>query len=110
MQKKLVDERNADVQEGAPTSDQLTSILEYLGPAQAGSVIADSTGTTDAIKKFKANENSFQAPVTVDWMSARAGMFWAAMERVNLYCSLWFKTIRGSADTLQSLAITRARS
>jgi hypothetical protein len=63
-----------DVQESAPTADQLTSILEYLGPAQAGSVIADATGTTDALKKFKANESLFKAPVTVDWMNARAGM------------------------------------
>jgi N-acetylglutamate synthase/N-acetylornithine aminotransferase len=63
-----------DVQEAAPTADQLTSILEYLGPAQAGSVIADATGTTDALKKFKANESLFKAPVTVDWMNARAGM------------------------------------
>jgi arsenate reductase-like glutaredoxin family protein len=63
-----------DVQETAPTADQLTSILEYLGPAQAGSVIADATGTTDALKKFKANESLFKAPVTVDWMNARAGM------------------------------------
>ncbi|KAL1585871.1 hypothetical protein WHR41_05103 [Cladosporium halotolerans] len=61
-----------DVQETAPTTDQLSSILEYLGPAQAGSVISDATGTTDALKKFKANENSFKAPVTVDWMNARA--------------------------------------
>ena len=63
-----------DVQESAPTTDQLASILEYLGPAQAGSVIADATGTTDALKKFKANEGLFKAPVTVDWMNARAGM------------------------------------
>jgi hypothetical protein len=65
---------NVDVQESAPTADQLASILEYLGPAQAGSVITDATGTTDALKKFKANESLFKAPVTVDWMNARAGM------------------------------------
>jgi len=64
---------DVDVQESAPTADQLASILEYLGPAQAGSVIADATGTTDALKKFKANESLFKAPVTVDWMNARAG-------------------------------------
>lgn len=51
----------------------MTSILEYLGPAQASSVIAEATGTTDALKKFKANESLFKAPVTVDWMNARAG-------------------------------------
>ena len=65
---------HVDVQESAPTADQLASILEYLGPAQAGSVITDATGTTDALKKFKANESLFKAPVTVDWMNARAGM------------------------------------
>ena len=64
---------NVDVQESAPTADQLASILEYLGPAQAGSVITDATGTTDALKKFKANESLFKAPVTVDWINARAG-------------------------------------
>lgn len=64
---------HADVQESAPTTDQLSSILEYLGPAQAGNVITDATSTTDALKKFKADQGSFKAPVTVDWMNARAG-------------------------------------
>lgn len=36
-------------------------------------MIAEATGTTDALKKFKANESLFKAPVTVDWMNARAG-------------------------------------
>ena len=61
-----------DIQEGTPTSDQLTSILEYLGPSKAGSVIEGATGTTDALRKFKQNENSFQRPVTVDWNHGRA--------------------------------------
>jgi hypothetical protein len=78
------------VQESAPTADQLTSILEYLGPAQAGSVIADATGTTDALKKFKANESSFKAPVTVDWMNARAGMlpFFATDDRRTQWANI----------------------
>ena len=63
------------MQEGAPTSEQLSSILEYLGPAKAASVVADATGTTDALKKFKASANAFQRPVTVDWMNGRAGEF-----------------------------------
>ncbi|KAF2173126.1 hypothetical protein M409DRAFT_62727 [Zasmidium cellare ATCC 36951] len=61
-----------DVQEGAPTTDQLTSILEYLGPSKAGSVVQDATGTTDALRKFKQNESLFQRPVTVDWNNGRA--------------------------------------
>ncbi|EME50427.1 hypothetical protein DOTSEDRAFT_164975 [Dothistroma septosporum NZE10] len=61
-----------DIQEGAPTSDQLSSILEYLGPSKAGDVIKDATGTTDALRKFKQNESSFQRPVTVDWNNGRA--------------------------------------
>ncbi|KAF7191383.1 putative redox protein fmp46, mitochondrial [Pseudocercospora fuligena] len=61
-----------DVQEGAPTTDQLSSILEYLGPSQAGSVIKDATGTSDALRKFKQNESLFQRPVTVDWNNGRA--------------------------------------
>ena len=61
----------------------MASILEYLGPAQAGSVIADATGTTDALKKFKANESLFKAPVTVDWMNARAGMLGFTCHNTN---------------------------
>ena len=65
------------------TADQLASILEYLGPAQAGSVITDATGTTDTLKKFKANESLFKAPVTVDWMNARAGMLTSTCHITN---------------------------
>lgn len=65
----------AEIQEGAPTADQLTSILEYLGPSKAGSVIENATGTTDALRKFKQNESLFQRPVTVDWNNGRAGRF-----------------------------------
>lgn len=62
-----------EIQEGAPTQDQVNSILEYLGPSNAGSVIKDATGTSDALRKFKANESSFQRPITVDWNNGRAG-------------------------------------
>lgn len=64
-----------EIQEGAPTQDQVNSILEYLGPSNAGSVIKDATGTSDALRKFKANESSFQRPITVDWNNGRAGTY-----------------------------------
>ena len=63
-----------DVQEAAPTADQLSSILEYLGPSKAGSVVKDATGSSDALRKFKQNESAFQRPVVVDWNNGRAGM------------------------------------
>lgn len=64
---------DADVQEGPPTSDQLSSILDYLGPSKAGTVVKDATGSSDAQRKFKANESAFQRPVVVDWNNGRAG-------------------------------------
>ena len=65
----------SDVQEGPPTADQLTSILEYLGPSQAGGAIKGATGSTDAMRKFKASESAFQRPLIVDWHNGRAGEF-----------------------------------
>lgn len=64
-----------DVQEGAPTPDQLSSILEYLGPSKAGSVVEGATGSSDALRKFKQNDTAFQRPVTVDWSNGRAGEY-----------------------------------
>ena len=63
----------ADVQEAPPTPDQLTSILEYLGPSKAGTVVKDATGSSDALRKFKESEGLFQRPLTVDWNNGRAG-------------------------------------
>ncbi|KAI6849863.1 hypothetical protein KC332_g2635 [Hortaea werneckii] len=63
---------NLDVQETPPTPDQLTSILDYLGPSKAGTVVEEATGTSDALRKFNAKQQSFQRPVTVDWNNGRA--------------------------------------
>ncbi|EMC94759.1 hypothetical protein BAUCODRAFT_73570 [Baudoinia panamericana UAMH 10762] len=61
-----------DVVEGPPTPDQLTNILEYIGPSKAGSVVQNATGSTDALRKFNATQSLFQRPVTVDWNNGRA--------------------------------------
>ena len=65
----------ADVIEGAPTTDQLTNVLEYLGPNKIGNVVKDATGSSDAMRKFNASATAFQRPVTVDWSNGRAGMY-----------------------------------
>ncbi|KAK3671537.1 hypothetical protein LTR78_008637 [Recurvomyces mirabilis] len=61
-----------DVVEGAPTTDQLTNVLEYLGPNKAGNVVKDATGSSDAMRKFNASANTFQRPIAVDWSNGRA--------------------------------------
>ncbi|RMZ25781.1 hypothetical protein D0859_10164 [Hortaea werneckii] len=63
---------NSDVQETPPTPDQLTSILDYLGPSKASTVVEEATGTSDALRKFNAKQQAFQRPVTVDWNNGRA--------------------------------------
>ncbi|OCK79480.1 hypothetical protein K432DRAFT_435332 [Lepidopterella palustris CBS 459.81] len=59
-----------DVTEAPPTSDQLRSILEYLrgnGSGAAGRLIRGASDEADALKKLKADSESFQRPVVVDW-------------------------------------------
>lgn len=65
----------SDVQETPPTPDQLTSILDYVGPSKAGTVVEEATGTSDALRKFNAKQQAFQRPVTVDWNNGRAGEY-----------------------------------
>ena len=65
--------RVADVQEGVPTSDQLTNIFEYLGQDKIGSVVEGASSTTEALRKLKDNGALFQRPLVVDWGNGRAG-------------------------------------
>ena len=51
-----------EVTEEPPTEDQLRSILEYLGPNSAGTAIKGATDEADALRKLKANGNSFERP------------------------------------------------
>ncbi|KAG2162754.1 hypothetical protein D6D19_01116 [Aureobasidium pullulans] len=61
-----------DVQEGAPTSDQLTNIFEYLGQDKIGSVIEGASSPTEALRKLKESGSAFQRPLVVDWANGRA--------------------------------------
>lgn len=64
---------SAEVQEEPPTSDQLNSILEYVGSDKAGQIVKGATSTTDALRKLKQSGDSFIRPCVVDWNNGRAG-------------------------------------
>ena len=69
-------EFDLDVTEAPPTADQLKNILDYLGgPSNVGKVIEGAKDETDAIRRLKADGNSFQRPLIVDWNQGKAGMF-----------------------------------
>ncbi|EKG18223.1 hypothetical protein MPH_04613 [Macrophomina phaseolina MS6] len=61
-----------DVQEQPPTSDQVQTILEYLGADSAGKVVEGATSNEEAVRKFKLNANSFVKPLVVDWNAGKA--------------------------------------
>jgi arsenate reductase-like glutaredoxin family protein len=65
-----------DVTEAPPTTDQLKSILDYLGgPSAAGKVISGAENESDAMRRLKADGEVFQRPLVVDWNQGKAGMF-----------------------------------
>ena len=71
-----------DVTEAPPTSDQLKNILEYLGgPSAVGKVVQGAKDETDALRRLKADEDSFQRPLVVDWNQGKASMLTA-----RIYC------------------------
>jgi hypothetical protein len=53
-----------DVTEAPPTGDQLKTILDYLGgPSAAGKVIAGAQNESDAMRRLKADGDSFERPL-----------------------------------------------
>ncbi|KAF1977695.1 hypothetical protein BU23DRAFT_550372 [Bimuria novae-zelandiae CBS 107.79] len=62
-----------DVTEAPPTTDQLKSILDYLGGSSAASkVIRGAKDETDAMRRLKADGETFERPVVVDWNQGKA--------------------------------------
>ncbi|KAL8657243.1 MAG: hypothetical protein Q9226_002119 [Calogaya cf. arnoldii] len=63
-----------NVTEDPPTSDQLRTILEYVGTGmgRVGQIVKGATGESDALTKLKEDPDSFQRPVIVDWNNGRA--------------------------------------
>ncbi len=52
-----------NVTEDAPTSDQLRTILEYLGAGRAKDIVEGSSSTSDAVMKLQEDRKRFKAPV-----------------------------------------------
>ncbi|KAJ4356340.1 uncharacterized protein N0V89_004372 [Didymosphaeria variabile] len=62
-----------DVTEAPPTSDQLKSILDYLGgPGAASKVVSGAQDEADAMRRLKADGETFLRPVVVDWNQGKA--------------------------------------
>ncbi|CAF9912379.1 MAG: hypothetical protein HETSPECPRED_000924 [Heterodermia speciosa] len=61
-----------NVTEEVPTSDQLRTILEYVGEDKASEIVEGAKDSGDAIRRLKQNPKLFKAPVTVDWNNGRA--------------------------------------
>lgn len=61
-----------DVTEAPPTSDQLKTILDYLGgPGAAGKIIRGAQDEADAMRRLKADGESFERPVVSSWCAPR---------------------------------------
>lgn len=52
-----------NITEDPPTSDQLRTILEYVGAKRAGDVVKDAKDEADAMKKLRENGENFKRPV-----------------------------------------------
>lgn len=62
--KQQRNEFDLDITEADPTPDQVKSILEYLGGANAaGKIVKGASGESDAVSKLKSSPDSFLRPV-----------------------------------------------
>ena len=52
-----------NITEDPPTTDQLQTILEYVGKNKISSVINGASTENEALKKFKENAENFKRPV-----------------------------------------------
>ncbi len=59
----LKTEFELNITEDLPTQDQLRSILDYVGAQRAGEVIKGASDEKDALKKWKADNGSFERPL-----------------------------------------------
>ncbi|RYO79779.1 hypothetical protein DL766_006377 [Monosporascus sp. MC13-8B] len=61
-----------NITEDPPTTDQLKTILEYVGKNKISSVVNGASTENEALKKFKESGDNFKRPVVVDWHNGKA--------------------------------------
>ncbi|KAK3898942.1 thioredoxin-like protein [Staphylotrichum tortipilum] len=61
-----------EITETLPTSDQLQTILDYVGPDRTSSIVKGAADAKEALRRFKENGENFQRPVVVDWSNGKA--------------------------------------
>ncbi|CAK7229535.1 hypothetical protein SCUCBS95973_007256 [Sporothrix curviconia] len=61
-----------NITEDPPTSDQLQTILEYVGASGIPAIVKGASTQTEAMRKFRESHDNFQRPVVVDWSNGKA--------------------------------------
>lgn len=61
-----------NITEDPPTSDQLQTILEYVGTAGIPAIVKGAKTQNEALRKFRESHDNFQRPVVVDWNNGKA--------------------------------------
>lgn len=56
-------EFDIDITEAPPTTDQLRTMLEYMGPNSANKFVQGATSDADATKRLKESGEAFKRPV-----------------------------------------------
>jgi len=74
-----------DVTEEAPTSDQLRTILEYVGGKNAGRLVEGAKDVEDALR---LRDTGFKRPVVVDWHNGKAVIGESESEILKMLASL----------------------
>jgi hypothetical protein len=69
------------VTEEPPTEDQLRSILEYIGPQKASTIIKGAKDEADAMRKLAASGDSFERPVVCSKVCVLEDMANALVDR-----------------------------
>ncbi|KAH7316583.1 thioredoxin-like protein [Stachybotrys elegans] len=61
-----------NITEDPPTTDQVQTILGYVGKGGISAIIKGAKDEQDALKRFKENKDSFFRPTVVDWNNGKA--------------------------------------